>query len=337
MKKVFKVFVVFVAVLFVVVGAGALYLKYMLPDVGVAPQVEIAVDTTTIERGAYLANHVAVCMDCHSTRDWSKFAGPLAGNFGGGGEKFGKEAGFPGTIYSPNITPSALKSWTDGEIYRAVTAGVSKDGVALFPVMPYHHYGTMGREDVYSIIAFVRTLPSISKNHPRHELDFPVSLLVNTMPTKSAHATRPPETDKIAYGGYLVNVAGCVDCHSQTDKGVVIKNTEFGGGVEFKQPAGVARSSNITSDETGIGSWKEADFIQKFKYYSATENIRKLSPTDINSPMPWTMYAGMKESDLSAIYAYLRTVKKIKNQVVKFEGMIKEHPEKREGWRTNPR
>ena len=34
--------------------------------------------------------------------------------------------------------------------------------------------------------------------------------------------------------------------------------------------------------------------------------------------MPWTMYGGMKESDLKAIYAYLKTVEPISNQVVKF-------------------
>lgn len=319
MKKVYKVFLAIVVFLFVAVAAGALYLKYMLPNADAAPIIKIAADSVMIQRGEYLANHVAVCMDCHSSRDWSKFAGPLAGNFGGGGEKFAKDAGFPGTIYSPNITPFALGSWTDGEVYRAITGGISKDGSALFPVMPYHHYGTMDQQDVYDIIAYIRTLPPVKTNYPRHELDFPVSLLVNTMPSPPAHLTKPASADRVAYGGYLVNVAGCVDCHSQNDKGVIVKGTEFGGGMEFKQPSGVARATNITSDETGIGSWKEADFIQKFRHYANTENLWKLSASDVNSPMPWSMYAGMTDEDLSAIYAYLRTVKPIKNRVVKFE------------------
>jgi hypothetical protein len=34
--------------------------------------------------------------------------------------------------------------------------------------------------------------------------------------------------------------------------------------------------------------------------------------------MPWTMYAGMKESDLSAIYAYLHSLKPIAHKVEKF-------------------
>ena len=88
------------------------------------------------------------------------YAGPIIeGTFGGGGEKFGKEAGFPGTLYSKNITPYALHNWTDGEIFRATTSGETKDGKALFPLMGYPAYGKMDREDVYSIIAYVRTLP----------------------------------------------------------------------------------------------------------------------------------------------------------------------------------
>lgn len=40
--------------------------------------------------------------------------------------------------------------------------------------------------------------------------------------------------------------------------------------------------------------------IQAIKY-------RKFKP-EFNSIMPWTMYAGMKEEDIIAIYAYLKTV-----------------------------
>jgi len=43
-----------------------------------------------------------------------------------------------------------------------------------------------------------------------------------------------------------------------------------------------------------------------------------VGPEDFQTIMPWTMYGSMKQSDLEAIYAYLRTVKPIKNQVVKF-------------------
>lgn len=42
-----------------------------------------------VARGEYLALHVAVCMHCHSMRDFNKFAGPdVPGSEGGGGGKF---------------------------------------------------------------------------------------------------------------------------------------------------------------------------------------------------------------------------------------------------------
>lgn len=77
---------------------------------------------------------------------------------GAGGEKFDRTMNFPGEFYSKNITPFALKKWTDGGIYRAITSGVSKDGHPFFPVMPYPNYNQMATEDVYSLIAYLRSL-----------------------------------------------------------------------------------------------------------------------------------------------------------------------------------
>lgn len=61
-----------------------------------------------------------------------EISAPLAGDLGAGGERFSTDMGFPGTIYSPNITPHNLKEWTDGEIFRAITSGVNKYGKAIF-------------------------------------------------------------------------------------------------------------------------------------------------------------------------------------------------------------
>jgi hypothetical protein len=42
-----------------------------------------------------------------------------------------------------------------------------------------------------------------------------------------------------------------------------------------------------------------------------------LGDRDVNTPMPWTAYAGMEEKDLVAIYAYLLTVKPIHNEIAR--------------------
>lgn len=308
--------------LIILVCLAMVYVKTALPDTGPAPDIKIERTPARIERGKYLANHVTVCMDCHSTRDWSRYAGPMAADgFGGGGEAFTQEMGFPGKFFAPNITPYALKSWTDGEIFRAVTTGVNKDGKALFPVMAYHRFGQMDREDVYSIIAYIRQLPAMKKNIPESEPDFPVNFIINTMPRQAAFTKLPDQKDEIAYGKYLVNATGCVDCHSKTDKGSVVPGTEFGGGMEFSSPNGILRSPNITMHkETGIGTWTKEAFVARFKMYADSSYVSpKLAPGDINTPMPWTMYAGMKEQDLAAIFTYLRTIKPIENSVIRTE------------------
>jgi hypothetical protein len=41
-------------------------------------------------------------------------------------------------------------------------------------------------------------------------------------------------------------------------------------------------------------------------------------PEEFNTIMPWTMYSGMNDEDLGAIYEYLRTVSPVKNAVVKY-------------------
>ncbi|HLG41154.1 MAG TPA: hypothetical protein VI461_15840, partial [Chitinophagaceae bacterium] len=47
-----------------------------------------------LKRGKYLTVHVAMCLDCHSTRDFSKYSGPVTpGTEGGGGEEFGQKLG----------------------------------------------------------------------------------------------------------------------------------------------------------------------------------------------------------------------------------------------------
>ncbi|VTR48958.1 c-type cytochrome [Sphingobacterium thalpophilum] len=311
MKLVKYVVVVLVGTLFVAVLAGG-YIRFSKPDIGPAPQLKIERTGERIERGKYLANHVAVCMDCHSRRDWSLFSGPVAsGTLGGGGEKFGKEAGFPGTVYSTNLTPYQLSSWTDGEIYRAVTGGVGKDGRALFPVMGYHRFGQMDKEDIYSIIAYLRTLPMIKNEIPEGHLDFPVSLLNRLSPMQASHQTIPSEKDSVKYGAYLVNAAGCVDCHSKQDRGKLVPGTEFAGGMEFKQPNGIVRAPNITMDpKTGIGNWSEQLFVSRFKSYAdSSYKPHRLTRKELNSPMPWIMYAGMSTSDIKAIFRYLESLK----------------------------
>jgi hypothetical protein len=319
MKKAAKILLYIVAGIVLVVASLALYVKKALPNVGKPMDLTVQITPGRVTHGEYLAKSVAGCMICHSGRDTSLYGGPVKdGTWGMGGEIFGRDQGFPGMIYARNITPYNLGKWTDGELFRAITTGVSKDGHALFPLMNYPAFGRMDQEDILSIIAFLRTLPPVVNDVPKTELDFPLSFIVNTIPAKAMLTARPDSNNAVAYGKYLVTSASCVECHSKADKGKIIEGTEFGGGRDFGIVNGKhIYSMNITSDaETGIGNWSRELFIRKFKQYADSSYKPKVvAAGEFNTPMPWLAYAGMREKDLAAIYAYLRQVKPIHNVV----------------------
>lgn len=322
MKKVLKYLTYLLGFLVILILGAMAYLKFFLPNTGPAPDLKVDMSNENIERGKYLANHVTVCIDCHSTRDWSSFSGPLTPETQGkGGEIFDQKLGFPGKFIAPNITPYNLKNWTDGEIFRAITTGVTKNGNALFNVMPYSHYGKMDRKDIEALIAYIRTLKPIANNTESHNPDFPMNFLINTLPEKAKFTSMPTVTDQVNYGGYMVNAAGCAECHTKQVKGKVV-GEPFAGGFVFKLPDGsVLTSANITPDKaTGIGSWTKEEFLEKFKLFTDSSYVNpKVKRGEMQTLMPWTMYSGMKTEDLEAIYAYLRTITPVSNKIEIFK------------------
>jgi mono/diheme cytochrome c family protein len=322
LRLVVKFVVLLVVVAVVVVGGGLAYLFMRYPDVGPAPDVKIDVTPERVARGEYLARHVTGCLDCHSIRDFSKFAGPITpGTLGQGGERFDRNsAGVPGVLFPGNITPAGVGHWSDGELLRAMAAGVARDGRPLFPMMPYPNFGKLAREDAYAILAYVRALKPIENPVPASSLDFPLNLIVRTIPREAAFSPTPSSTDRVAYGGYLTSAAGCSDCHTPIDdRGQPLPGMSFAGGQEFRLPPSNyrVRTANVTPDaDTGIGAWTEQQFIDKFKGFE-TPDDRVLTDAEQrqNTAMPWTMFAGMTREDLGAIYAYLRTIKPVVHRV----------------------
>src|SRR5690554_3565676 len=220
MKKYIKYPLYAMAAILVAVIAIMGYISIALPDVDNAPDLEIEITPEKVVRGKYLAYHVMMCADCHSVRDFSLFSGPpTPGTEFVGGEVFDQSMGFPGKFISSNITPAGIGKWTDGELFRLITTGVKRDGEPIFPVMPYHHFGKLDREDIESVIAFLRTLPPVTTQHPPSKADFPFSLLMRTMPQKANLTSKPSKSNTVKYGEYIFNAAACAECHTQFDKG----------------------------------------------------------------------------------------------------------------------
>ena len=322
MKKLVRIVLVLVGVVAVAAGAGVGYLFANYPDVPPAENVTVVATPEKIARGEYLSKHVSGCVVCHAQHDITKYAAPVVpGTEGRGGEQFGDPNTAVRSLISKNITPAAIGTWTDGELIRAFTAGVSKDGEPLFPIMPYPRYGRLSREDVESIVAYVRTLKPIEYTAPPRELGMPLPLVVRTIPTPASLRPIPDKSDRVAYGEYMINAAACGDCHTpMDDQGQPVPGRDYAGGFAFNLPGGgVVRSANLTPDaDTGIGTWTEQQFIDKFKAFDGAPQ-RTLTDADRreNSTMPWNEYAGMTRDDLSAIYTYLRSIPPVMNRVKK--------------------
>ncbi len=274
-----------------------------------------------LKRGDYLVNALCNCMHCHADRDFNKFGGPVVtGTEGKGGEEIAK--GF----FVKNITPSVLGNWSDDEIARAITKGIDKNGDTLYPSMPYGDYMKMTREDVYSIVAYLRTLKPIPDSVPKNQWDsLPAGMLTTlyaNFVTKHAKGEiqLPSSDDKVKMGEYLVNAGHCNGCHTPFDGKAMDFNhgMYLAGGSHFTRNTFQVNSANLTPDSaTGIGAWSEATFLAKFKSYLDPKSYN-YAPGKYNSIMPWTIFCNLKDEDLRDIYAYLRTIKPVNNKVEKW-------------------
>ena len=146
-----------------------------------------------------------------------------------------------------------------------------------------------------------------------------------------------PQTEKVKRGKYMVMVGACNDCHTpmkMTPDGPAPNMERYLSGhpegapdpggtlgpndlalsatdlTTWKQQFGTVYTRNLTPDKTGLGDWTEAQFIKTIRTGRHQGDGRALLP-----PMPWIGYAGMTDEDLQAVWAYLRTLKPIKNVV----------------------
>jgi len=320
MRKIIIIVVIIIGVLALLPIGALTFVAMTKPNVGAAPTLTITATPALIERGRYLYHHQAACVACHTPWDTTKFSfPPIVGKEGSGGSKFGRESGVPGVIYAANITPAALSSWSDGEIYRALTAGVNKQGDALFPLMPYGHYAKLSEPDLHAIIAYMRSMPSIENTVQKRLLAFPMNIIVRLIPAVvTPPAAAPAETDP-AYGAYVTNAGACLHCHTRSNHGKVKEGSEFSGGVEFPLADGsMVRSANLTNDmTTGIGSWTKDVFMKRFRD-SVSLSLQPSKVGEFNTVMPWTSYAGMSDTDLGAIFDYLKSLPAVSNKVEKF-------------------
>ncbi len=109
-----------------------------------------------VKKGFYLVT-IGHCMECHTPM--KQHAADYRDSLGAGGREF---PGPWGKSVSRNITSHKEKgigAWTDAEIKRAITHGVSRDGGKLKPPMGFEFYAKMTQADLDAIVAYLRTVP----------------------------------------------------------------------------------------------------------------------------------------------------------------------------------
>ncbi|HZI53026.1 MAG TPA: c-type cytochrome [Chitinophagaceae bacterium] len=163
--------------------------------------------------------------------------------------------------------------------------------------------------------------------------------------------TAKTATEKPSFGGYetqvkwgehLVTIGGCNDCHTpkkMTPMGPADDSTRLLSGHPEKAPAadvdrkqmeskglivtadftswtgpwGITYSANLTPDETGTGNWTEDQFLYAVKN-SISKGLAGSRP--LLPPMSMMPVKHMTDDELKAIFAYLRTIKPVKNNSV---------------------
>jgi len=264
-------------------------------------------------RGRYLVEAVAGCMDCHAPHDWNRQDAPILPGMEGAGQEISAVVrGLPGRIVAPNLTPDPETGagwWSDDALARAIREGIGHDGRALFPMMPYGHLRSLPDEDVASIVVYLRSLPPVRNLLPQTQLAFPVKYLIRSVPQPlPGPVPQADVTDPVQRGAFLVNAAGCADCHTPPKMGHPIPGMDFSGGRVLEGPWGRVASANLTQDPSGIPYYDENMFVQALR--TGYVGARQLSQI-----MPWATFRNMTDGDLRAIYVYLKTMPPVKHSV----------------------
>ncbi len=292
MKKFFKwfgivlgsllVLLVIVLAVFYFKGNAMLSQTYNIPPENIA----IPTDAASIERGKHFAQ--AICTGCHT----ADFSGQIMIN-----------APFA-QIYSANLTPGkggAGSEFSDADFIRALRQGVDNQGRALV-VMPAQVFWNFNDSDLADIVAYLRTFPPVDKEHPDPQVNVIGKIMFGAgmfgpdiVPASViAHDQRPPVVPigvTAEYGGYLVNVTGCRDCHG----------AQLSGG-KSTQP-GAIDAPNLTPGGD-LKSWMAADFIETI-HTGVTPSGRVLNPDE----MPWKDFAtNYSDDELTAIFMYLHSL-----------------------------
>lgn len=207
-------------------------------------------------------------------------------------------------LYAANLTAGAggvaarypaARDWE-----RAIRQGVAPDGRALL-FMPAHEFYPLSDEDLGALISYIRSRPPVDRSFPSQSVG-PVGralFLAGKLPLlpaelvdhEAARPAAPAPGITPEYGRYLTTT--CTGCHG----------VGLSGGPIPGAPPEMPVPQNITPDTvTGIGKWTEADFAKAVRTGMRPNGIQ------ISPDMPYQSFAHFTDDEISAVWAYLRSV-----------------------------
>ncbi|MDJ1503092.1 cytochrome c [Xanthocytophaga agilis] len=249
-----------------------------------------------------------MCGPCHynaSTKDYS-------------GKKLEDSPEMLGHIYASNITrhtEAGIGSYKASELAYLIRTGISRTG----KLMPYMKRPNISDEDLNTIITYLQsddTLVKASARNPGKTKYTPIGRFGISMSKPLPYPTQASmklSANKISRGRYLVDNLACFHCHSKSYPSLNIAEPEkskgyMGGGNRMKGADNkTIQSPNLTFHATGIANWTEED-LRKALQEGISKNNQALA-----FPMP--LYSELTKDEVSSIYAYLKSIPPIDNNV----------------------
>lgn len=202
-------------------------------------------------------------------------------------------------LLGSNLTGAGVGGeYSDEDWVRAIRHGVGPGGKPLL-FMPSQEYYFLGDQDLAALILYLKNVPPVPRDFRENKVGplGRVLFLAGQLPLIPAElidhdAPRPATPAKgrtVAYGEYLA--VGCTGCHG----------ADFSGGNIPGVPPEWPEASNITPhQETGLGSWAQADFIRAMR-----EGVRPDGTELQTEYMPWPNMAEFEDDELDALWMYL--------------------------------
>jgi mono/diheme cytochrome c family protein len=249
--------------------------------------LSIPTDADAIARG----EHVAItrgCPECHG----KDFGGTVV-----------METPPIGRLAAPNVTHGKgglPADFNDVDWERAIRHGIKPDGRALL-FMPARDFAGLSDADTADLIAYVKQAPPVDRElapsyiGPVGRALFAFGQLpmldARLIDQSARHPARMESAATGEYGRYLAQ--SCTGCHGE----------RFSGGPIPGAPPDFPTPANITPETTtGLGSWSKQDFYRVFR------EGKKPDGSDVDPFMPWKAMGKFTDTELDALWTYLRSV-----------------------------